>query len=118
MVTNALVHTEDCIDYLSKLHDPTVFNFCAIPQTMAISTLALCYNNYQVFQKEVKIRKGEAVDLILSSSNLTDVLRHFLHYSAVIEGDIPEGDPNGKKLREILNSVRRKIRAHPAGKGL
>lgn len=73
MITNAMQHVPDCVDYLGKLHEPSVFNFCAIPQTMAIATLALCYNNYQVFQKEVKIRKGEAVHLILNSTNLSDV---------------------------------------------
>ncbi len=26
-----------------------VFRFCAIPQVMAMGTLALCYNNYEVF---------------------------------------------------------------------
>ena len=26
-----------------------VFRFCAIPQVMAIGTLALCYNNHEVF---------------------------------------------------------------------
>lgn len=35
MVTNAMDHVEDCIDYLTKLHEPTVFNFCAIPQAPA-----------------------------------------------------------------------------------
>ena len=28
---------------------PQVFRFCAIPQVMAIGTLALCYNNHEVF---------------------------------------------------------------------
>jgi farnesyl-diphosphate farnesyltransferase len=38
-----------------------VFKFCAIPQVMAIATLDLCYNNYEVFKREIKIRKGLAV---------------------------------------------------------
>lgn len=32
MVTNAMEHVFDCLDYLDKLTDPTVFQFCAIPQ--------------------------------------------------------------------------------------
>jgi farnesyl-diphosphate farnesyltransferase len=117
MITNALQHVNHCIDYLAKLHEPTVFNFCAIPQTMAIATLALCYNNYQVFQKEVKIRKGEAVHLILSSDNLLHVFGHFNHYLDVIEGDIPSsGDPNAERLRETIAAIRKKIRSHPSSK--
>lgn len=32
LVTNALVHMPDCLEYLSRLHTPEVFKFCAIPQ--------------------------------------------------------------------------------------
>lgn len=32
LVTNALVHVPDCLEYLSRLHTPEVFKFCAIPQ--------------------------------------------------------------------------------------
>jgi farnesyl-diphosphate farnesyltransferase len=32
MVTNALMHAEDCLKYMSALRDPSIFRFCAIPQ--------------------------------------------------------------------------------------
>ncbi|CAN1256013.1 Squalene synthase 2 [Linum perenne] len=32
MVTNALIHMDDCVKYLSNLKDPSIFRFCAIPQ--------------------------------------------------------------------------------------
>ncbi|KAL7002644.1 squalene synthetase-like protein, partial [Sarracenia purpurea var. burkii] len=32
MVTNALIHVEDCLKYMSALRDPAIFRFCAIPQ--------------------------------------------------------------------------------------
>jgi farnesyl-diphosphate farnesyltransferase len=32
MVTNALIHMDDCLKYLSELRDPAIFRFCAIPQ--------------------------------------------------------------------------------------
>jgi len=41
MVTNALAHVEDCLDYLDKLHEPSVFNFCAIPQVLLPSPPSL-----------------------------------------------------------------------------
>ncbi|MCD7447083.1 Farnesyl-diphosphate farnesyltransferase [Datura stramonium] len=50
MVTNALSHVEDCLTYMSTLRDPAIFRFCAIPQVMAIGTLAKCYNNIDVFR--------------------------------------------------------------------
>ena len=42
-------------------------------QTMAIATLALCYNNPNVFTGVVKIRKGQAVDLIMQSTNMKSI---------------------------------------------
>ncbi|KAG6524925.1 hypothetical protein ZIOFF_014870 [Zingiber officinale] len=58
LVTNALMHIEDCLHYMSSLKDLSIFQFCAIPQIMAIGTLALCYNNMQVFRGVVKMRRG------------------------------------------------------------
>lgn len=37
---------------------------------MAIATLALCYNNPDVFSGVVKIRKGQAVSLMMQSTNM------------------------------------------------
>jgi farnesyl-diphosphate farnesyltransferase len=51
-VCNALHHLPHCIKYMQGLRDRDVFRFCAIPQIMAIGTLALCYNNGAVFEGE------------------------------------------------------------------
>ena len=42
---------------------------------MAIATLAACYNNPRVFAGVVKIRKGQAVALMMQSTNMNQ-----LHY--------------------------------------
>lgn len=34
MVTNALMHAEDCLKYMSALRDLAIFRFCAIPQVL------------------------------------------------------------------------------------
>jgi farnesyl-diphosphate farnesyltransferase len=59
MTVDALQHATDCLDYLSLLKNQSVFNFCAIPQVMAVATLDLCFGNLEVFQRNVKIRKGQ-----------------------------------------------------------
>ncbi|RRT42190.1 hypothetical protein B296_00044251 [Ensete ventricosum] len=59
LVTNALIHAEDCLQYMSALKDLSIFRFAAIPQIMAIGTLALCYNNVEVFRGVVKMRRGK-----------------------------------------------------------
>lgn len=40
---------------------------------MAIATLAACYNNQQVFRGVVKIRKGQAVTLMMDATNIQAV---------------------------------------------
>ena len=49
LVTDALRHAPQSLAYMAKLRDRDVFRFCAIPQVMAIGTLAMCYNNHGVF---------------------------------------------------------------------
>ena len=61
MTLNALSHCIDALDYLILLKNQTVFNFCAIPASMAIATLELCFMNPAVFQRNIKIRRAEAV---------------------------------------------------------
>ena len=53
---------------------------------MAIATLALCYNNKNVFRGVVKIRKGEAVRLIMESTNMENFKTIMLHYSKMVSG--------------------------------
>ncbi len=53
---------------------------------MAIATLALCYNNKDVFRGVVKIRKGEAVRLIMESTNMENFKTIMLHYSKMVSG--------------------------------
>jgi farnesyl-diphosphate farnesyltransferase len=60
MILDALRHTTDALDYLRMLRNQSVFNFCAIPATMAIATLELCFMNKEMFQRNIKIRKAEA----------------------------------------------------------
>lgn len=48
---------------------------------MAIATLSACYNNPQVFQGVVKIRKGQAVTLMMQASNMDAVKAIISQYS-------------------------------------
>lgn len=105
LVLNALGHVTDVLTYLSLITESTSFNFCAIPQVMAIATLAEIYNNREVLEKNVKIRKGTTCKLILDSRTLPDVVKIFKHYVRVINKKLDVKDPNylkiGIKLGEI-----------------
>ena len=68
MTLDALRHAVDALDYLTLLRNQSVFNFCAIPAAMAIATLDLCFMNRHVLHRNVKIRKGQAVQASRTSS--------------------------------------------------
>lgn len=49
LITNALYCVPECLQYMSRLtKNEEVYRFCAIPQVMAIATLAELYNNHKV----------------------------------------------------------------------
>lgn len=58
-------------------------NACYSPpdQVMAIATLSTCYNNPLVFQGVVKIRKGQAVTLMMDATNMGAVQTIIAQYS-------------------------------------
>jgi farnesyl-diphosphate farnesyltransferase len=97
MVTNALGHLPDVIAYLELIQEPSVFRFCAIPQIMAIATLEVCYNNREVFRREVKITKLDAIKLIMQSNTHRQVYTNFLSYIAMLRRRVPPNDPSARE---------------------
>ncbi len=81
LVTDALQHIPDVFAYIKNLRNPTVINFCAIPQVMAIATLAECYDNPRVFSGVVKIRKSLAVCLMLEAASFNSLCAVFDRYA-------------------------------------
>ncbi|KAM9154535.1 squalene synthase-like isoform 2-T3 [Pangshura tecta] len=106
LITNALHHIPDVLTYLSRLKNQSVFNFCAIPQVMAIATLAACYNNKQVFRGVVKIRKGQAVTLMMDATNIQAVKAIMYQYVEEIYRKVPSTDPSSNKTQQIIVSIR------------
>jgi farnesyl-diphosphate farnesyltransferase len=82
MVLNALKHADECLFYMAGIRDQSVFNFVAIPQSMAIATLELVFRNPAVFEKNIKITKGDACQLMIESTQnlrvLCDVFRRYI----------------------------------------
>jgi len=109
MVTDAMAHISDCLDYMLLLKHPNIFKFCGIPQAMAIATLARIYNNYDVFKKEVKIRKGEAVQIMMYGSDYENLIAFFGHYIKELESKIPANDPNAGKMRKYISVAKERI---------
>ncbi|ESN96008.1 hypothetical protein HELRODRAFT_68312, partial [Helobdella robusta] len=106
LITNALAHVSDVINYLSAISDESVFRFTAIPQVMAIATLERCYNNVLLFNGVVKIRKGEAICLMNEATNITKVKLIFMRYLNKIRYRITARDPSAiQTMREVERAM-------------
>ncbi|MCD9641901.1 squalene synthetase-like protein [Datura stramonium] len=105
MVTNALSHVEDCLTYMYNLRDPAIFRFCAIPQVMAIGTLAMCYDNIEVFRGVVKMRRGLTAKVIDRTRTMADVYGAFFDFSCMLKSKVNNNDPNATKTLKRLEAV-------------
>jgi len=97
LVTDALSLIPECLLYLGRLENAEVFRFCAIPQVMAMSTLAKCYGNHDVFTGVVKVRKGLAVKMILDSGSLAGVETWFRRFAHEIKAKVDPRDPSASR---------------------
>ncbi|KAL1197395.1 Squalene synthase 1 [Cardamine amara subsp. amara] len=107
MVTDAMMHIEDCFKYLAALRDPTVFRFCAIPQIMAIGTLSLCYDNVQVFRGVVKVRRGTTAKVMDGTKTMDDVYGAFYDFSCMLKAKVDEKDPNAMETLDRVEAVQK-----------
>jgi len=109
MVADALAHVPDCLDYLARLKNRKIFEFCAIPQVMAIATLVEVYNNPKVYTGVVKIRKGLSCKLMLNSSDSVQVARWFYTFAEQIRAKIPKdksiNDPSIPKITQYCDQI-------------
>ncbi|KAL4202186.1 hypothetical protein AMTRI_Chr02g219820 [Amborella trichopoda] len=111
MVTNALFHVEDCLKYMSALRDPAIFRFCAIPQIMAIGTLALCYNNVELFRGVVRMRRGLGARVMDETRSMADVYGAFFDFSCMLRSKVDKGDPNATKTLDRVEAIQKACRA-------
>jgi hypothetical protein len=69
MVTNALTHATDALQYMSALRDPAIFRFCAIPQVGFVILF--------VFQWTTA-RSGSPIEIYLYAHKLSKKTRESL----------------------------------------
>ncbi|GFQ06131.1 squalene synthase [Phtheirospermum japonicum] len=111
MVTYALLHAEDALKYMAALRDPSIFQFCAIQKIMAIGTLALCYNNIEVFRGVVKMRRVKINILCLTAKiidrtkTMSDVYGAFYDFSRMLKSKVNDNDPNARKTKDSLEVI-------------
>ena len=103
LITNALTHACDSLEYMSRVKTPSIFRFCAIPQVMAIATLAECYDNGKVFEGVVKIRRGLSARIMLSSNDTYQIGQGFKHFVKILKNKVRKEDPNRKETMRLCD---------------
>ncbi|MCF6171675.1 MAG: squalene synthase [Bacteroidales bacterium] len=111
MLTDALQHIPACLEYLSHIQDEQVFRFTAIPQIMAIATMAKLYNNPRVMKGVVKVRKGLAAKLMTYPVSMNDVNNYFEKALRTIEKKADNGTPYAKETRQQIVAIRMKTKS-------
>ena len=108
MVADALRHLPDCITYLRLLENKQVFRFCAIPQIMAIATLAKVYANPDVFTQNVKIRKGMAAKIMVYTHGMNFTLNEIQRH---LESIRAMANPQDEAYDEVMYQVNKSLNA-------
>ncbi|UJR35010.1 hypothetical protein I4U23_027786 [Adineta vaga] len=107
MVIDSLSHVPDVLIYLNRLRNRQIFKFCAIPQVMAMATLAQLYSNSKVFTSMIKIRKGLTCKLMLNCSNINQVHYWFYLFIQKIESKIPnETNINVTQMKRLVQQIK------------
>jgi len=110
MVLIALNRADECLFYMAGVKEQSIFNFVAIPQSMAIATLELCFQNPAIFDKNVKITKGAACQLMMESTqNLQLVCEVFRRYARKIHKKNKPSDPHFLEISIACGKIERFI---------
>lgn len=110
MILIALRRADECLFYMAGVKEQSVFNFVAIPQSMAIATLELCFQNYSMFERNIKITKGQACGLMMESTqNLQVVCEVFRRYARKIHRKNSPRDPHFLDISIACGKIERFI---------
>lgn len=108
LILDVLRHAEHSLAYLAKLTHVEVFRFCAIPQVMAIGTLAVCFNNAEVFRRVVKMRRGQVALYTTSLGTMSDTYLAFAHFTCMLLAKCKGGaraDAHAAEIQARLHTI-------------
>ncbi|XP_021889273.1 squalene synthase-like isoform X1 [Carica papaya] len=107
MITNALPHVPDCLRYMTGLQDNAILRFVAIPQVITMGTLALSYNNINVFRCGVKLQRGLVARIFFQTRTKADVYKAFFEFSNLIKSKVQDNDPNAMKTLTSIEAIQK-----------
>ncbi|KAI3966756.1 hypothetical protein MKW92_025064 [Papaver armeniacum] len=107
MVTDALSHVVDCLEYLSILQHSVTFKMYAITQIIAFGSLSLCYNNIEVFRGRVKTSPGQCLKAWLQTKAMSDVYEAVYDIFSTLKTKIDSNDPNATKTLRYVEEIQK-----------
>ena len=110
---NALQHIPDSIAYLSLVKSDSNFKFCAIPQVVAMQTLATLFNNANVFKKTEKLSKTTLARIFLDVNDMNSVLQFYIDAVEKIEQKMPDNGSYAHELDKIKGVIIKYAVEHP-----
>ncbi|QVM09360.1 bifunctional farnesyl-diphosphate farnesyltransferase/squalene synthase [Coccidioides posadasii str. Silveira] len=103
MVLMALTRADECLSYMAGVMEQSTFNFVAIPQTMAIATLELCLQNPAIFDRNIKISRGSACQIMIESTReFQHVCEAFRRYARGIRRKNNPSEPPFPRYQHFL----------------
>lgn len=107
MIMNALRHIPDSIEYLSLVNNNNNFKFCAIPQVVAVQTLASLFDNKNVFKKTEKLNKTILARIFIDINDINSVLQFYIDAIEKIENKIAYSEcSNNKNYCDELDKIK------------
>ncbi|OWM80315.1 hypothetical protein CDL15_Pgr019595 [Punica granatum] len=106
MVMSSLVHVENCFKYLSALeYNPAMFRICAVLLVKEFGTLALSYNNIDVFKVKVKLRLGLRLKIFKRTRAMSDVYGAFFEFCSLMKSKVDKDDPSAMETLRRLDAI-------------
>ena len=100
MIMNALRHIPESIEYLSLVKNNSNFKFCAIPQVVAMQTLATLFHNQNVFKKTEKLNKTTLARIFIDINDMNSVLQFYIDGVEKIEKKISDNESHCSNIKQ------------------
>ncbi|KAK2642554.1 hypothetical protein Ddye_024317 [Dipteronia dyeriana] len=105
MVTDALKHAGDCLNHISALKDNAALQLSAMCSVVGFGTLALCYNNIQVFQAGVKLRPGLVAKIVDRTRTMSDVYNAFFEFASLMKSKVVDMHGSNNATMKTLSRL-------------
>lgn len=110
MIMNVLRHIPESIEYLSLVKNNSNFKFCAIPQVVAMQTLATLFHNQNVFKKTEKLNKTTLARIFIDINDMNSVLQFYIDGVEKIEKKISDNESHCSNIKQYGDELE-KIKA-------